>query len=353
MLEWLFFMAPSVMDWSYVCLVLQIFLGVTNANDEPFWRLSKAVQAPPRTLELQDEGMDAFPSVILEQGYSKHEVPPRAQNQPLRVNFSFYLSSILNVDEPNQVISLESTIRLKWFDHRISIQVNQSNENLRYDENLGEHFLLFNRKPVDHIWFPDVFIAHAKELRMPVYQIPPLYLRIYETGRMLYSARVNYDVNCPMKFEDYPVDIQHCYIELESWGHTNDILKFYWNKEEVTINTNITLSQQTFMVELIDDDDSSSFSTGKFSKIKMRIHLVRQVSFHALRTYLPSLFFIMVAWFSMFVPLNHVPGESTLFRNNATSNIFTVVNRMEYAVRNCCFGRRCCSCFISLQVCSG
>eukprot|EP00093_Oithona_nana_P002503 02503.XXX_15798_14050_1 [CDS] Oithona nana genome sequencing. len=147
---------------------------------------------------------------------------------------------------------------------------------------------------------------------MPVYQIPPLYLRIYQTGRIMYSARVNYDVSCPMKFEDYPVDIQHCDIEFESWGHTSDILKFFWIEDDVTINENITLSQHTFYVELIDDDSSSSFSTGSFSKIKMRIHLVRQITFHALRTYLPSLFFILVAWFSMFVPLNHVPGRVTM-----------------------------------------
>ena len=301
-----------VMDWSYVCLVLQIFLGVTNGlNDDPVWRISKAIQSPPRTLGIQDS-LDTFPSVIFPEGYSKHEVPPRAENQPLRVNFSFYLSSILNVDEPNQVISLESTIRLKWFDSRISISVNESNGNLRFDDNFNESYYLFNRNPVDNLWFPDVFIAHAKELRMPVYQIPPLYLRIYQSGRMMYSARVNYDVSCPMKFEDYPVDIQHCDIEFESWGHTTDILKFFWIKNDVKSNENITLSQHTFYVELIDDDSSSSFSTGSFSKIKMRIHLVRQITFHALRTYLPSLFFILVAWFSMFVPLNHVPGNQTL-----------------------------------------
>lgn len=300
----------SVMDWSYVCLVLQIFLSVTNAlNDDPVWRISKALQSPPRTLGIQDEGLDTFPSVILDEGYSKHEVPLEEGNQPIRVNFSFYLSSILNVDEPNQVISLESTIRLKWFDKRIHISVNQSNGNLRFDKNFNESYYLFNRNPVDNLWFPDVFIAHAKELRMPVYQIPPLYLRIYQTGRIMYSARVNYDVSCPMKFEDYPVDIQHCDIEFESWGHTSDILKFFWIEDDVTINENITLSQHTFYVELIDDDSSSSFSTGSFSKIKMRIHLVRQITFHALRTYLPSLFFILVAWFSMFVPLNHVPGN--------------------------------------------
>ena len=127
---------------------------------------------------------------------SKHEVPPH-ENGPLRVNFSINLSSILAVDEPNQAVSLESTIRLSWFDNRTSIITNTSN--VRWDKNFNESYLLFNRNPVQHLWFPDMFIAHAKELRVPVYQIPPLYLRIYESGRMMYSARVNYDISCPMR----------------------------------------------------------------------------------------------------------------------------------------------------------
>ena len=58
---------------------------------------------------------------------------------------------------------------------------------------------------MDHFWFPDVFISKAKELRKPFYKIPPSYLRIYGDGKMVYSARVNFDLSCPMDFAKYPV----------------------------------------------------------------------------------------------------------------------------------------------------
>ena len=61
---------------------------------------------------------------------------------------------------------------------------------------------------MEKIWFPDVFIDKAKDLRVPVYKIPPEYLRMYPDSRMLYSARVNYDIACPMEFDNYPVDTQ-------------------------------------------------------------------------------------------------------------------------------------------------
>ena len=62
-----------------------------------------------------------------------------------------------------------------------------------------------NRDPVEHFWFPDIFIDKAKLVRKPTYEIAPAYLRIYPSGRFLYSARVNYDISCPMDFKFYPV----------------------------------------------------------------------------------------------------------------------------------------------------
>ena len=94
-----------------------------------------------------------------------------------------------------QEISLESTIRLSWFDRRIKAKLNKSIED----------YVIINRNPVDHFWFPDVFISKAKELRKPFYKVPPSYLRIHDDGKMVYSARVNFDLSCPMDFNKYPV----------------------------------------------------------------------------------------------------------------------------------------------------
>ena len=55
------------------------------------------------------------------------------------------------------------------------------------------------------------------------FQLTPAYLRVYNTSKLKYSARVNYDVACPMTFEEYPVDTQRCNISLESWGHPSEV----------------------------------------------------------------------------------------------------------------------------------
>ena len=43
----------------------------------------------------------------------------------------------------------------------------------------------------------------------------------------------------------------------------------------------------------------------------MRLKFERKLSYHLIRTYLPSGLFVTLAWFSMFIPIEHVPGEWT------------------------------------------
>ena len=50
---------------------------------------------------------------------------------------------------------------------------------------------------------------------------------------------------------------------------------------------------------------------GHYSSVTFRLKLYRKLNFHLLRTYLPSFLFVIISWFSMFVPLNHVPGKLT------------------------------------------
>jgi hypothetical protein len=47
---------------------------------------------------------------------------------------------------------------------------------------------------------PDIYIDKAKEVRKPAYFTQAAYLRLYNNSLIKYSARLNYDVACPMDF---------------------------------------------------------------------------------------------------------------------------------------------------------
>ena len=52
--------------------------------------------------------------VIFSPDYSLHERPPTADGQPVVIEASINLRNILDVAEKEQIISLETTLRLYW-----------------------------------------------------------------------------------------------------------------------------------------------------------------------------------------------------------------------------------------------
>ena len=52
--------------------------------------------------------------VTFSEGYSLHERPPRPQGEPVVIEASINLRNILDVAEKEQIISLETTLRLYW-----------------------------------------------------------------------------------------------------------------------------------------------------------------------------------------------------------------------------------------------
>ena len=110
------------------------------------------------------------------------------------------------------------SIRLWWYDKRINIDIPEgdtcqkrkdSQEALMagFDTQRENDtcFVLISRNSTNNIWFPDVYIDKIKALRNPVYQIPAASMWFYEDHRLFYNQRINFDLSCPMHFENYPV----------------------------------------------------------------------------------------------------------------------------------------------------
>ena len=51
---------------------------------------------------------------------------------------------------------------------------------------------------------------------------------------------------------------------------------------------------------------------GSYSRVTMQLVLTRKITYHLFRTYLPSGLFVIIGWFSLFIPLDHVPGRVTM-----------------------------------------
>jgi hypothetical protein len=179
------------------------------------------------------------PKVHLSPNYSIHEAPIYTKGVPIDVNFTINLRNVLEVNEVAQLISMETSIRMFWKDRRVRAELD------------GKDYLALNPTAAEYFWIPDIFIDRSRNVRVPTYYVKPASLRIYADHTLRYSSRINFDVACSMDFRDFPVDEQLCEINFESFGHTNQQLKFQWVKGS-NINPNITLAQFAMDVTLKD-----------------------------------------------------------------------------------------------------
>ena len=54
------------------------------------------------------------------------------------------------------------------------------------------------------------------------------------------------------------------------------------------------------------------FFSGVYPGVIMTVLLRRKISYHLLQTYLPSGLFVIVAWLSLFLPPESIPGRITM-----------------------------------------
>merc|ERR1711997_1329224 len=119
----------------------------------------------------------------------------------------------------------------------------------------------------------------------------------------------NFDIACNMDFHRFPVDEQYCQVKFESFGFTNKQIQLEWmDLSQSNVNTNISLAQFEFKVTLTDAYSTDYYETS-YPGLIMKLHLRRQLTYHIVQTYIPSTVFVVIAWLSLFVPPESVPGR--------------------------------------------
>jgi len=242
--------------------------------------------------------ISALRDITFNSNYNKNEMPVPHDGQPLKVNVSLNLRNIFEVNEKAQYITLETSLRMYWKDERITSVPIGDNE-----------FVNVNGKEIGNFWIPDIFIDQAKALRTPNFYVNPSTIRVYPDHTIRYSSRVNYDVACNMDFHRFPVDEQTCIIKYESFGYTTKQMTFEWHHVN-NVNPNITLDQ--FVEEVHFENYATDYYEISYPGLILKIRLNRKVNYHLINSYIPSCLFVIVAWLSLFINPEAIPGRVSM-----------------------------------------
>uniref|UniRef100_A0A914CZF1 Uncharacterized protein n=1 Tax=Acrobeloides nanus TaxID=290746 RepID=A0A914CZF1_9BILA len=249
---------------------------------------------------------------LLEGGEDKYDwrVRPRGSlqpanedqnDQPVQVNVNMYLRSISKVDDVNMEYSLHFTFREEWIDERLLFE----------SDSLSHIVLSAGQK----IWLPDTFFQNEKDGKKHDIDTPNILIRVYNgSARILYSCRLTLTLSCPMMLNDYPLDIQNCYIDFASYAYTADDIEYQWkDADPIQIKTGLRQSLPSFVLSDVKTGNCTSVTnTGTYSCLRTIIELKREFSYYLLQLYIPSFMLVMVSWVSFWLDKDSVPARVTL-----------------------------------------
>ncbi|XP_056456115.1 glycine receptor subunit alphaZ1 [Gadus chalcogrammus] len=122
--------------------------------------------------------------------------------------------------------------------------------------------------------------------------------------------RITLILACPMDLKNFPMDVQTCIMQLESFGYTMNDLIFEWDeKGAVQVADGLTLPQFLLKEEKDLRYCTKHYNTGKFTCIEARFHLERQMGYYLIQMYIPSLLIVILSWVSFWINMDAAPAR--------------------------------------------
>ncbi|XP_067852194.1 glycine receptor subunit alphaZ1 isoform X2 [Heptranchias perlo] len=252
---------------------------------------ARAAAKPPSPSDFLDKLMGRT------SGYDAR-IRPNFKGPPVNVTCNIFINSFGSIAETTMDYRLNIFLRQQWNDPRLA-----------YSE-FPDDSLDLDPSMLDSIWKPDLFFANEKDAHFHEITTDNKLLRIFKTGKVLYSIRLTLSLACPMDLKNFPMDVQTCIMQLESFGYTMNDLIFEWDENAaVQVAEGLTLPQ--FILE--DEKDlrycTKLYNTGKFTCIEARFHLERQMGYYLIQMYIPSLLIVILSWVSFWINMDAAPAR--------------------------------------------
>ncbi|XP_032885086.1 glycine receptor subunit alphaZ1 isoform X1 [Amblyraja radiata] len=225
-------------------------------------------------------------------------IRPNFKGPPVNVTCNIFINSFGSIAETTMDYRLNIFLRQQWNDPRLA-----------YRE-FPDNSLDLDPSMLDSIWKPDLFFANEKGAHFHEITTDNKLLRIFKTGNVLYSIRLTLSLACPMDLKNFPMDVQTCIMQLESFGYTMNDLIFEWDlSAAVQVADGLTLPQFLLKEEKDLRHCTKHYNTGKFTCIEARFHLERQMGYYLIQMYIPSLLIVILSWVSFWINMDAAPAR--------------------------------------------
>ncbi|XP_059184972.1 glycine receptor subunit alpha-3-like [Centropristis striata] len=281
---------------------LSVSLGTSESSPAPLLvGQCKEVDNAARTRQVPMSPSDFLDKLMGRTSGYDARIRPNFKGPPVNVSCNIFINSFGSIAETTMDYRVNIFLRQQWNDPRLAY-AEYPDDSLDLDPSM-----------LDSIWKPDLFFANEKGAHFHEVTTDNKLLRIFKNGNVLYSIRLTLTLSCPMDLKNFPMDVQTCIMQLESFGYTMNDLIFEWQANgPVQVAEGLTLPQ--FILK--DESDlrycTKHYNTGKFTCIEVRFHLERQMGYYLIQMYIPSLLIVILSWVSFWINMDAAPARVAL-----------------------------------------
>uniref|UniRef100_A0A4W5REP4 Neurotransmitter-gated ion-channel ligand-binding domain-containing protein n=1 Tax=Hucho hucho TaxID=62062 RepID=A0A4W5REP4_9TELE len=194
-------------------------------------------------------------------------IRPNFKGPPVNVSCNIFINSFGSIAETTMDYRVNIFLRQKWNDPRLA-----------YTE-YPDGSLDLDPSMLDSIWKPDLFFANEKGAHFHEVTTDNKLLRIFKNGNVLYSIRLTLTLSCPMDLKNFPMDVQTCIMQLESFGYTMNDLIFEWQENgPVQVADGLTLPQF-----IMKDETDLRYCTKHYNTGKIQWECLRSSYYYVMK----------------------------------------------------------------------
>ncbi|KAI4545691.1 hypothetical protein MG293_005957 [Ovis ammon polii] len=196
---------------------------------ESFWIRKSNLPSAAGMLNRKRSSSKRYLQYFYQQFWISHR---NHHGPPVNVTCNIFINSFGSIAETTMDYRVNIFLRQQWNDSRLAYS-EYPDDSLDLDPSM-----------LDSIWKPDLFFANEKGANFHDVTTDNKLLRISKNGKVLYSIRLTLTLSCPMDLKNFPMDVQTCTMQLESFGYTMNDLIFEWLSDgPVQVAEGLTLPQ--------------------------------------------------------------------------------------------------------------
>jgi hypothetical protein len=248
--------------------------------------------------DLSAEGLESkAPKLVAER--------PNPSGPPTEVAIGVYVLDIADIDDVNQLFSVDLFVDVTWQDPRLAVL-----EELRTGKN--------RRVPLEEIWTPRLLIVNDRGLSIHL----PRVAEVDDLGNVNTQQRVSGELSTDLLFADFPFDTQVLPIRIVTYSYSTDDLHFSLDNQ---IRGDVeSFSAEGWRFRIIGPEFDEFFVPAKdtvWARLTYLIEAERNSQYYVLTMVLPVSLIVLMSWFVFWLPPDVIPSRVAI----STASIFSLI----------------------------